>query len=327
MPPRRKSGKGKTMSVRSPKKIDDGKERSPQMSTQDKEQPEALSPEKPPQHNQEEKDGGKELQHVKNEDDDVIGVKNDDVDVIGDKNDVDDVVAIVIPPPRILHARVKTPKKVTGTPRKKTRPNNVPFPFLPEQEKDLAECIYNKRCKDYRYTQIKKRKIEEKAKEYKDPDGEECTADQLLTWMTSMRTYYEKMSKQPKSGSGAEGGHKPTERELWIQQSFTFLSDHIVRIQGRQGCKLTSQVAEEPGPGDKNDNGLDVLSSEDTHDNTTLQDLDSSFEAEPNTSTKKGQYICLGTILQFQLLLQCSSKIQPNQLWAFSLPGAFSNNL
>ena len=55
-----------------------------------------------------------------------------------------------------------------------------------------------------------------------------------------MRTYYGKLSKLPKSGSGA-GGSKLTERELWIKHTFGFLSGHIIRIKGRQ-CVTVSYL-------------------------------------------------------------------------------------
>ena len=55
-----------------------------------------------------------------------------------------------------------------------------------------------------------------------------------------MRTYYGKLSKLPKSGSGA-GGCKLTERELWIKQTFGFLLGLIIRIKGRQ-CVTVSYL-------------------------------------------------------------------------------------
>ena len=57
-----------------------------------------------------------------------------------EEEDDDSDLHITIPPPCIIHAprSRSTPKKAPGTPRKNRKLNTVPFPFTPEQGKDLA---------------------------------------------------------------------------------------------------------------------------------------------------------------------------------------------
>ncbi len=81
---------------------------------------------------------------------------------------------------------------------KKTRQLTV------EEEGDMAEwlkvnpCLYNKKLETYRNTDMKKRLWEDKAAEFFNVDVE-----YLLSWYTSMRTKYGKLSKLS-TGSGAE---------------------------------------------------------------------------------------------------------------------------
>ncbi|XP_792900.3 uncharacterized protein LOC588106 isoform X2 [Strongylocentrotus purpuratus] len=170
--------------------------------------------------------------------------------------------SIAVPPPRITHiprvigGPVEIPQTYqleTFSPnfspnfspkgRKKRRPNTVPFLFTPEEEKELAEWyrdnprFYNKRCRDFRLTHVKRRMLENKAHEYVDCEGNECSFLQLSTWMSNMRTYYGKLGNLPNTGYRASD-HKLTERELWIKSTFSFLSDHIVRIKCRKGVTL-----------------------------------------------------------------------------------------
>ena len=58
------------------------------------------------------------------------------------------------------------------------------------------------------------------------------TDAQLQLWISNMRTTYGRLTKLPKSGSGASV-RTLTERESWIKQTFGFLAEHIVRVKSR----------------------------------------------------------------------------------------------
>ena len=65
-----------------------------------------------------------------------------------------------------------------------------------------------------------------------------------------MRTYYGKLSKLPKSGSGA-GGRKLTKRELWIKQTFgssSRLCRHLQMSNVAAVTTLTTPVLAGFGP-------------------------------------------------------------------------------
>ena len=70
---------------------------------------------------------------------DLLADDNDVVDVGYEPDDDLDAFTIPVPPKRIIHPRNKSsPKRLPGTPRKKRKPNSLPFPFTPDQEKELA---------------------------------------------------------------------------------------------------------------------------------------------------------------------------------------------
>ncbi|XP_072178102.1 uncharacterized protein [Diadema setosum] len=119
--------------------------------------------------------------------------------------------------------------------------------------------------------------MENKAKEFIDADGNECTPAQLKMWWTNMRTYYGKLSK---------GWPNPTEREQWIKSSFAFLWDHIIRITFRRGCKLRNVVAEPP-PENEEDIGWEVMSIQEMSENTVNEDHETESSEELTPSKRK----------------------------------------
>lgn len=104
-----------------------------------------------------------------------------------------------------------------------------------EVEVDLAEWLrnnpelYNKGMKLFKDRARKDRLWAEKAAEIKvDLPG-------LKTWYESIRTKVGKMFKT-KSGQPTRD---LTERDAFIKQNFSFLSQHISRMKGRVGCSVS----------------------------------------------------------------------------------------
>ncbi|XP_063970747.1 uncharacterized protein LOC135153053 [Lytechinus pictus] len=186
--------------------------------------------------------------------DDARGFFEDDDEDEEEEQDLRDV-PIAVPPPRRVRSNPVEPspdlpeESFDETGKKRRRRNIVAFLFTPEQEKELAEWyrdnprFYDKRCREFRRTNLKRRIIEDKAKEYVDEEGNVCSLAQLTTWMTNMRTYYGRLDNIGRSKYLPEGAflppdHRLTDREQWIKESFKFLSDHIVRIRSRKGVTL-----------------------------------------------------------------------------------------
>ena len=99
-----------------------------------------------------------------------------------------------------------------------------------EQEQDVAdwyrenEVLYNKCKKGYRDNKLKMTLFEEKASSL----GPRCTAQQLRTWIESMRTTVGKITRN--TSDSRDDARTMTDREKWVMDSFGFLQDHIRRI-------------------------------------------------------------------------------------------------
>ncbi len=95
-----------------------------------------------------------------------------------------------------------------------------------EEEDDMAEwlkmnpCLYNKKLKTYRNTDMKKRLWEEKAAEFSN-----VGVEYLLDWYKSTRARYGKLSKLP-TGSGVQ---ELTEQDAGILRKFAMLKSYISR--------------------------------------------------------------------------------------------------
>jgi hypothetical protein len=94
------------------------------------------------------------------------------------------------------------------------------------------EMFWNKYHEEYKNKALKLRMLEDLAATL---NSKTCTADQLRTWLESMRTQFGKLCKAGPSGSG-----KPilTEREAWILRNFEVCRAHITRLPGRSGIKV-----------------------------------------------------------------------------------------
>jgi hypothetical protein len=101
-----------------------------------------------------------------------------------------------------------------------------------EQKEDMVEwlqdndMLYNKKKTDCKDVTKKALLWKQKAVVW------EMKHDMLTTWFQSMRTRFGKLTKDgEKSGSGTT---EPTERDLWILNSFQFMKCHIHRHGRKQ---------------------------------------------------------------------------------------------
>ena len=111
--------------------------------------------------------------------------------------------------------------------RKKSDPLNM----TREQEEEVADwylknqILYNRKRADYKQIDRKARIMEEKAVEIG------CTAQQLKTWIDSMRTTVGKLTDPTKKQSE---DRILTDRENWILENFRYLERHIRRVDTRK---------------------------------------------------------------------------------------------
>lgn len=105
-----------------------------------------------------------------------------------------------------------------------------------EQEVDIGEWLrnhpqlYSKALKAYKDVGKKTKLWDDKARDIGLESGV-----LLKTWYESIRTKVGKMTKE-KSGSATK---EMTDRDVFIQNNFSFLGDHISRMRGRTACSVS----------------------------------------------------------------------------------------
>ena len=104
-----------------------------------------------------------------------------------------------------------------------------------EQQDDIIQwlqdnpIVYNRRLREYRNTEKKHKLWEDKAREM------DVDPLRLQTWVDSMRTRFGRLT-HTKSGQAAK---EHTERETWILEKFSFLSEHFARQTSRHGVSVS----------------------------------------------------------------------------------------
>ena len=153
------------------------------------------------------------------------------------------------------------------TKAKKGRRGPVPsFPWTTEQEEDLIdwwrqhECLYNEKNPDFHDRNMKRKLLENKAKEI----GYGCDYDAINTRMSSLRTKLNHLMK-PKA-SGSKGTKTPREQFVWDRLSF--IRPYVVHRKTKStrdfGKKSDSgSSSEAPAAGDSD---AISLSSQDDHE-------------------------------------------------------------
>ena len=168
-----------------------------------------------------------------------------------------------------------------------------------DQEQDVAdwyrsqEMLYNRRLAQYKRIDIKSRIIDQKAKELG------CTAQQLKTWIDSMRTSVGKLTDPSKKPSGG-AARILTDRDNWIMENFGYLERHIKRVDAgkrKKGGQLSQSLSAKtptssnrPTTEDDTSEAEEVIvdSSDDGgRDSDTSRSKGGPYKGDSSSSTRK----------------------------------------
>ena len=113
--------------------------------------------------------------------------------------------------------------------------------FTPEQETEVIEWyeenrhLYDKSDKQYKHSEMRERKLSEKARELN------ITTNALKTWWKGLRTRFTKALQKEKGKSGQAPAHL-TPREIWILMKLRFLTAYVRRNRPTSSLKPKLQL-------------------------------------------------------------------------------------